>query len=118
MSMLIKAVGTLTYDSMDDLADADEVLENQDDDDDEALAEARTVLEEGTERGKKTLTVKFSLSVSADANLIIQDFLEEAAIAASSGHLDLWQDGSDDGFERLHAGGEEESMTGPFPAID
>jgi hypothetical protein len=114
MSCDVKAIGTLTFDSRDDLEEAFESL--AEDDDDESVAEVRDLVTEGTTRKGKTLRVAIDGALTAEANVWFQDWLEEAAGAASGGHLDTWQESfGDANFVRIHAGGEEEQISGPFP---
>ena len=83
---------------------------------DEPTGEVRRLLAEGVVRRGRTLRLALSGNVSADANLVFQTWLEDVAGGAASGHLDTWQESFGVGsFVRLHAGGREEMVEGPFP---
>ena len=113
MSTDVKAVGRLKFDSADDIEDARSSL---DDDDDESVAEARAVIDEGTRRSRAVLTLAIVANLSADANVWLQEWLSELAELALEGHVDTWQESFGGGaFVRLHAGGREELIDAPFP---
>lgn len=115
MSTDVKARGALKFESLDDMAEADEGLAGEDD---AAAAEVRAVLSGGRVRKGRTVHLSLSCSLTADANLLFQGWLEDLAGAAASGHVDTWQESfGEDSFVRLHAGGSEETVAGPFIAV-
>lgn len=112
MSCDVKAIGTLTFDSVDELEEAHASLE----DEDESVAEVRELVEQGTTRKRATLRIAIDGSLTAEANVWFQDWLEEVASAAVDGHVDTWQeDFGESRYVRIHAGGEEEVIEQPFP---
>jgi hypothetical protein len=114
MSCDVKAVGTLELASKEDLDDANESLV---DGNDESVGEVRELVKAGTARKRKTLTIRIHGNLTADANVIFQDWLEDVASVATAGHVDTWQESFGDSmFVRLHAGGEEETIKQPFPS--
>lgn len=115
MSTDVKVRGALTFASLDDLAEAAACLEDEDEDD-EAVAEVRELVEAGMTRKKTTVTVEIDGHLTANANLVLQDWIEALAGSATSGHLDTWQESQGDSYVRVHAGGGEEAIDEPFPA--
>lgn len=114
MSADVKAFGVLKFASRDDLDDLDPL---EDEDGDEATAEVRALVNEGTKRKGKSLTLAIRGSLTADANVVLQEWLTDVAECAESGHVDTWQDTFGEAyFVRVHAGGREETVTGSFPA--
>ena len=113
MSTDVKTFGALKFDSVDDMEEADEGLAE---DDDESATEVRRFLREGVVRKGRTVVLTLSGNLTADANLVFQTWLEDLAGAAASGHVDVWQESfGEESFVRLHAGGQEETVQGPYP---
>jgi hypothetical protein len=114
MSTCLKVRGTLTFATSEALEDLDETL--HDDEGDEATAEVARLVAEGVHRSGKTLTLDIDGQLTAEANLFFHGWLEDAVELAERGHLDHWsEDHGEARFFRLHAGGREEQVDGPFP---
>jgi hypothetical protein len=122
MSCDVKAAGRLRFRSGEEI---DEVYvglegakdeEGEDEEEDDAVDEVLQVVRSGIMRDGVTLTVRIDVSLTATANMILQDFLDDLATTAIEGQVDVWFEFLDDGiFIRLHAGGEEETISGTFP---
>jgi hypothetical protein len=112
MSVESKAHGTLTF------ADDDEVedLLAQLGDDDSLADHADELREQLTHVGAR-LELRIHVHLSNDANLVFQEWLTDLVDAATSGHLDTWQeDFGDSMYVRLTAGSDDEAeIEGPYP---
>jgi len=107
MSTDIKIFGDLVFDNIDDLEEAEFYY----DEDDESCEEVNELIEESVKQKALTLSFNINASLSADANILIQDWLEDLTDLAISGYLDTWQESFEENtFIRIHAGGKEETI--------
>lgn len=113
MSTDVRAFGTLKFESVEDMVEAEEGLAVEDD---EPTADVRQLLTRAVVRKGRMLRLTLHGNVTADANLVFQTWLEDVAEGAASGHLNTWQESfGEASFVRLHAGGREERVEGAFP---
>jgi hypothetical protein len=109
MSTGVKVFGKLTFNNIDDL----ESVEFYDDEEDESCDEVVELIEEFVKRNHLTLNFNIDANLTADANILLQDWLEDLIDTAKSGFLDTWQESFDENsFIRIHAGGKEEIIKG------
>jgi hypothetical protein len=112
MSAETKAHGTLTFADDDEVEDLLAQLG-----DDDSLAHRADELREQMTRVGTRLELRIHVDLSNDGNLMFQEWLTDLVDAATSGHLDTWQeDFGDSMYVRLTAGSdEEEELEGPYP---
>jgi molybdopterin converting factor small subunit len=111
MSTDVKVFGKLRFSNTDDLED----VEFYYDEDDESCDEISELIEEFVKQDKLTLSFNVNANLTADANMLLQDWLEDLVDTAKSGLLDTWQESFDENtLVRLHAGGKEETVKGKW----
>ena len=109
MSTDVKVFGKLTFKNLEDLED----VEFYYDEEDESCDEVNEIIEEFVKQNKLTLSFNINANLTADANILLQDWLEDLADTAKSDFLDTWQESFDENtLVRLHAGGKEETIKG------
>lgn len=115
MSVEIKVVGELHFD---DVQALDEALSFENFSDESQAETFEFLLWEYVQQKGQTLTFAIHSSLSAKDNVDFQQWLEDLAELAAGGFIDAWQDEHGDAFfVRVHAGGAEETIEGPFPDL-